>query len=159
MKKDIVINKPTPNPAKNNPNSYRFKCRYKDQHDGLKIKTTSPRWKDEKEANEQRAQWLVDYGGNKGHFSPPEVKAEPEPEKPLTFRKYAESYQKWKKHEIKGKAFDYEMRRLIDRFGDMPLSAIDYDEIKLFRSELEQKFEKKIIIKSPHLTLNPKTAG
>lgn len=155
MKEEIKINI-YPNPTKANPESYRMAVKYKDKESG-EIKETYPRWKNEREAKRQKTLWAVDYAKDKGFFAPPVIEPEPQPEKPLTFRAYAESYKKWKKDEIKGKAFDYEMRRLIDRFGDMPLSAIDYDEVKKFRCELEQKFKKEVTIKSPHLTLNPKT--
>lgn len=154
MKEEIKINI-YPNPTKANPESYRMAVKYKDKESG-EIKQTFPRWKNEREAKKQATQWTLDYAKNKGFFAP--LVIEPEPVKVLTFREYAESYAVWKINEIKSvKTFNGEMKKLIDRFGKMPLAAIDYDEIKLFRSELETPIEKKVTTKSPFLTLNPET--
>lgn len=131
MKKDIVINEPTPNPTKNNPNSYRFKCKYKDQHNGLKIETTYPRWKDEKEAKSQRAQWLTDYGKNAGHFAPPEVKT-PEPVKLLTFADYSEPYLKKLLRNTKSESYTSEMKILLKFFGKHIFSEIKRKDIEDF---------------------------
>jgi integrase len=139
-----------------NPESYRLKVLYRDKQDARRVKKTFPRFENKKAAEKAKTQWILDYANDAGFFAPPVVDEVKEPEV-LTFERYAEEYASWKADEIKGISFDYEMRNLIEHFGAMPLEAIRYNEVMTFRRSLEKPFKKEVKIKSPHLTLNPKT--
>lgn len=166
MKEDIIIGKPYPNPTQKNPLSYRFLVRYKDRHDGMKVRKHTPRWKDEKEAEKQRARWYRDYEKDRNFFAPPpppapEPEPEPEPEeqpKVLTFREYAEDYREWLKNNTKSESNLYHLKTLVDYFGDTPLAEIDYEQISKFEQTMRHTPRLvEINVRTDEPTLNPET--
>lgn len=139
MKDDIKITI-YPNPTTANPESYRMKVQYKDKNDDNIIKTTYPRWKDEKEANRQKTLWAIDYAKDRGFFAKP---TEPEPDKPMTFREFAALYTKTAKDKLLSNSFESEIQFLTDYFKDKIFSELKRKDVAEFCEWLNvQKIEK-----------------